>query len=152
MNIDAYPIILDYTRIKNEDDILEILVKLAPAYSGYELYHITTERLRKLQEKYNALAEKPKVVLFTQLERNYVEYKIVTMGFKGKVHTSLIISAIMRAALDTCSYGIISKDLIDIVLKKLKETEAQLYTRDYYYMAYDTVNLAAQYFLQKGLN
>ena len=49
----------------------------------------------------------------------------------------------MRAALDTCSYGIISRDLIDIVLKKLKESEDQLYTRDYYYMAYDTVNLAA---------
>ena len=52
-----------------------------------------------------------------------MEYKVVTMGFKGKVHSSLIISAIMRAALDTCSYGIITRELIDIVLKKLKESE-----------------------------
>ena len=42
------------------------------------------------------------------------------MGFKGKIHASLLISAIIRAALDTCSYGIISRELIDIVLKKLK--------------------------------
>ena len=48
VNIDAYPIILDYTRIKNEDDILEILIKLSPGYSGYELYHITNGRLRRL--------------------------------------------------------------------------------------------------------
>ena len=49
MNIDAYPIVLDYKKIRTEDDILEIIVKLAPAYSGYDLFNITNGRLWKLQ-------------------------------------------------------------------------------------------------------
>jgi len=48
-NIDAYPIILDYKRIKNEDDLLELIVKLAPGYQGYEMYKISADRLRKLE-------------------------------------------------------------------------------------------------------
>ena len=38
------------------------------------------------------------------------------------MHASLLISALIRAALDTCSYGIISRELIDLVLEKLKES------------------------------
>ena len=40
---------LDYKRIKTEDDILEIVIKLSPAYSGFDLIHITNGRLWKLE-------------------------------------------------------------------------------------------------------
>lgn len=51
-NVDCYPLVLDYTRVKTEDDILDVIVHICPAFHGFELYKVSIDKCRRFAAKY----------------------------------------------------------------------------------------------------
>lgn len=51
-NIDAYPLILDSSRVQDIEKVYDTLYNLEPAYVGFELYGFSKERIQALQELY----------------------------------------------------------------------------------------------------
>lgn len=50
-NIDAFPLVLDYKLINDEDDLIDMVITLSPTYSGFELYRISEDRARRFEKK-----------------------------------------------------------------------------------------------------
>ena len=90
-------------------------------------------------------------MLITQLERDYIHSKVHSMKFHKDINPSIIISSILRAALDCRAYGLIKHDLIDTILTHIKAKEDELHSLDYYHLASIAVSTAAKYFIEKKL-
>jgi len=72
---------------------------------------------------------------------------MANMNLLKDIQTSQIIAGIIRAALDTCSYGIVSRELIDYVLTGLKTA-----LPDCRHKHFRACNYAAQYIIKHGLH
>jgi len=59
--------VLDFELIKNEDDLIEVLINLSPTYIGFELYRISEERAKNLLEKIAKIPNFPEMILITPL-------------------------------------------------------------------------------------
>ncbi|MCQ2815707.1 MAG: hypothetical protein MJ252_00425 [archaeon] len=49
-NVDAYPILLDYAKIKDAETLVEVVNAISPSYSGVEFFMIEQERAKKIAE------------------------------------------------------------------------------------------------------
>ena len=151
VNLDAFPIILDDKLVKNADDIIDTIQKVHHAFSGIELYRVAEATLKEIEAKWDGLKDKPEIVLFTQLEREYIKSKIESLKFKREVNSDIVVSCLFRAAIDCRAYGIIKNELIDLVLTELKKKEDELLSLDFYFIAYLMVSTAAKFFVEKNM-
>lgn len=147
-NIDGYPIILDPSMIKNGADLMRVLLNISPAYSGIELYKIEETKLQEAIKVY--LLEKRNFTLFTTFEKCYLENQMKI----NKIHmNSLFVSAcIFKAALETKTYILIPKELIDIVIGYLAKVDILSFYSNYYQTAGDLIALCVDYFIRNQLN
>jgi len=97
------------------------------------------------------LAVKPELILITQLERDYIQNKVKEMKFSKEINPSIIISSIIRAALDCRAYGLIKKDLIDKVLTEIKAKEESCKCVGFYCVAKYAVMAATKEFIAQGI-
>jgi len=131
--------------------MLDTILKVYHAFSGIELYKIAEKTLIDLEEKWEHLAVKPELILITQLERDYIQNKVKEMKFSKEINPSIIISSIIRAALDCRAYGLIKKDLIDKVLTEIKAKEESCKCVGFYCVAKYAVMAATKEFIAQGI-
>ena len=98
-NIDAYPIVLDFSKIKSSEDLFETVEAIMPGFSAVEYFQICPKRLKGMPEISNS--------------RN--SFSFFDSSFKRKLDTDLkannrvlnanaIYAAVIRAALDAQAY------------------------------------------------
>lgn len=144
-NIDAYPMILDLNLIKSEDDVFTCLNELTPAYSGFELVGIKSERLNAILKK--AEESKLKALLFTDHQRKAIEDKL-----GKKVPTNYVSACILRAALDLHVTSAIPNACIDYIAHNLRDSETDFDGGNIYRLAAKIALLAAEFFLKNNLS
>lgn len=145
-NIDAYPMILDLNRIKNDEDVYQCISELTPAYSGFELIGMTPERvdplLKKIQER------GLKTIIYTTHQRRAIREKL-----SSKIPVNFVSASILRAALDLHVTGPIPVDCIYYVESKLQGGDASEFEGgNIYRLAAKIARLAAEFFLDKKMN
>lgn len=130
-NIDAYPLLLDSRRVQKIEELYDTLYNLAPAYSGFELYGMNTERVDALLEM---IKQKPigSLVLSTvHVDSEKIHSKTPKANY-AKVST--IIAGFIRAGLHlrafhSISAGVIDKFVNEFLLKHLDDFESDDFFR-----------------------
>lgn len=148
-NIDAYPMVFDYRTTHNEFDLAETIINVAPAYAAIELYNIEVERLKKLIPLLES--QKEKFVLFTTIEKNYLQSKIKELKLCSSLNDLFVVSCIMRAALDTRSFGLIPLGVIDEIMAMIDETDCASFNHSPFIFAHHILEVATHYFIKNGL-
>ena len=107
-DIDCYPLVLDHLTTKSAQDIYNILDNMSSAYIACELFKILPERQEDLKK---LLAKKPiDLTIIMDEQRHLISDKLRTLQC-CEVSEKFVISAIMRALMDSRVYGIVPNDL-----------------------------------------
>jgi malic enzyme len=146
-NIDCYPLVLDFNLIKNGAELAETVKAIMPAYAAVEFFNIDEKRV---EEFYSAIEESKLdfSVLGSKLKEN-VEKSLKSEG----IHFSAnyLYAGILRAALDTVSYGNIDK-CIPYVLENLKKENIECNKKNYFQTLELISKYAAEYFISHKIS
>ena len=129
-DIDCYPLVLDHLTTKSAQDIYNILDNMSSAYIACELFKILPERLEDLKK---LLAKKPiDLTIIMDEQRHLISDKLRTLQC-CEVSEKFVISAIMRALMDSRVYGIVPNDLqsycLDDINKKFTVCDTAQYLK-----------------------
>lgn len=111
-NIDAYPIVIDYTKIKSEEELLETINAIMPAFSAVEFFQMCPDRLKGFYEL--SKNQKQYAVLDSNEKR---ELDVKLKSAKKILPSNAIFAAVLRATLDTQAYVNV-KSVLEHVIEK----------------------------------
>jgi malic enzyme len=141
-NIDAYPIVIDYTKIKSEEELLETINAITPAYSAVEFFKMCPDRLKGFYEL--AKDQKGYAVLDSNKKRELDE----KLKSANKALTAnAIYAAVLRATLDTQAYFNINS-----IIEHVTESYFHRENKSDFYFEFETVlKEATEYILNNNL-
>jgi malic enzyme len=142
-NIDAYPIVIDYTKIKNEEELLETINALMPGFSAIEFFQVCPDRLKGLYD----LNKDQKS--YGSLNMNDVdELDVYLEGAKRLLKKNAIHAAVLRAALDTQAYVNLKIVLENVIESYIKRENSSDFYREFESVLKD----ATEFILKSGFS
>ena len=97
-NIDAYPIILDSSKVTDENILCDTVNAISLSYSGVELFGVSDDRMKKFEELFEKSAFKDKYAYIdTNCKKSIDDY---LKDKKTPLSSHSIVSAIWRVLLD----------------------------------------------------
>lgn len=126
-NIDAYPLVLDHSKVKNSEDLYETIRAIMPAYSAVEFFNVSEERFNGFSQIYTqknsdlAMTENFAFILSNN-KRKLDHETLKSLGLN--ISANSIFGAILRAVLDTQTQGSLQK-LFDDVINYVSEKKPQ---------------------------
>jgi malic enzyme len=126
-NIDAYPLVLDHSKVKNSEDLYETIRAIMPAFSAVEFFNVSEERFNGFCEIYTQKnSDLPMTENFAFiLSNNKRKLDDETLKFEGfNISANSIYGAILRAVLDTQTQGNLQK-VLDEVLNYITDKKPQ---------------------------
>jgi malic enzyme len=142
-NIDAYPIVIDYTKIKSEEELLETINAIMPAFSAVEFFRVCPERLKGLY----ALNKDQKSYGYLHMN-DMDELDIYLEAAKKLLRKNAIHAAVVRAALDTQAYVNLNSVLEKVVESYIKRDNSG----DFYQEFEGVLKDATEFILKSGLS
>lgn len=138
-NIDAYPIVLDFQKISSEEELLETINGIMPAYSGIEFYSMCPDRL---QGFYDLLEKSRKELQDSKKFTSSNSYAYVDSSGKRKLDELLksknislsanaIYAAVLRSALDTQNYTNLNSQ-VEYIVQLIKDDKLILNNKNYH--------------------
>jgi malic enzyme len=118
-NIDAYPLVLDFSKVKNESELAECIQAIMPGFSAVEFFSMCPDRLKGCYEIFNS----SKNTYFAYFDSNQKRKLDDDLNLKNlNFSSNSLYSLIIRAILDTQSNGNMT-NLIEHVIKNVLESK-----------------------------
>ena len=112
-NIDAYPMILDLSLIKDAEILLDTINAVSLSFSGVELFGVCPKRLEEFKKLFENLEKKPEYAFIDGNKKIEIDEILATK--KTLLTSNSIFAAIWRVALDCHIFGDLEKILNYII-------------------------------------
>ena len=125
-NIDAYPMILDLSLIKDAEILLDTINAVSLSFSGVELFGVCPKRLEEFKKLFENLEKKPEYAFIDGNKKIEIDEILATK--KTLLTSNSIFAAIWRVALDCHIFGDLEK-ILNYIIDEIKNDKIDL-TKD----------------------
>ena len=125
-NIDAYPMILDLSLIKDAEILLDTINAVSLSFSGVELFGVCPKRLEDFKKLFENLEKKPEYAFIDGNKKIEIDEILATK--KTLLTSNSIFAAIWRVALDCHIFGDLEK-ILNYIIDEIKNDKIDL-TKD----------------------
>ena len=116
-NVDAYPIILDSSKVTDENILCETVNAISLSYSGVEMFGINDDRMKKFDELFAKSEYKDKYAYINTNCKKSID--VLLNPEKTPLSSNSIISAVWRVVLD-CHITGNATPIVDHVIEEIK--------------------------------
>ena len=125
-NVDAYPMILDFSLIKDAETLLDTINAVSLSFSGVELFGISPKRVEEFKNLFEKLEKKPEYAFVDSNKK--IEIDEMLSQKKTHLTSNVIFGLIWRVALDCHIFGDLEK-IVNYIVEEIEKDKIDL-TKD----------------------
>ena len=125
-NVDAYPMILDFSLIKDAETLLDTINTVSLSFSGVELFGVSPKRIEEFKNLFEKLEKKPEFAFVDSNKK--IEIDEILSKKKTYLTSNVIFGLIWRVALDCHIFGDLEK-IVNYIVEEIKNDRIDL-TKD----------------------
>ena len=125
-NVDSYPMILDFSLIKDAETLLDTINAVSLSFSGVELFGISPKRVEEFKNLFEKLEKKPEYAFVDSNKK--IEIDEMLSQKKTHLTSNVIFGLIWRVALDCHIFGDLEK-IVNYIVEEIEKDKIDL-TKD----------------------